>query len=591
MDTRGAVEFRWSFPEQERAVVAGRVSRLVVAEQKRRTGRSNNTIGWTVIALIAAVVLGLSALGATPGLAASHVAASALSSSSSFHLERYTVTDTDRSDTGTDNGTVQEEPEGKPGKSLWKKITGWFLVTAYVLGFVSAIDAIMSSRTEPGAIAWSLALVTVPVVSVPAYWVLGRNKFEGYNEARAASEGDFDRLVDRVRSNMDASVVEFETRTPGFDALRGLAGMRLTRGNDAELLINGEETFDSIIEGIGKAQESVLVQFFIVHDDVLGRRLKDAMIERARVGVLVAFLYDELGSDFGKQYRRDLADAGVKVSAFNTRQGFRNKFQLNFRNHRKIVVVDGKTAWVGGHNVGDEYLGHDPEMSPWRDTHVKLDGPIAIQTQAVFASDWYWAQREFLDLDWEPYTAPDSADKMGIIVSTGPADPLETAGMFFVHALNSAQDRIWITAPYFVPDEAIVKALMLASLRGVDVRILVPGIVDKWLADRAMYHYMELLEDSNVKFFMHAPGFLHQKVMVVDDAIASIGTHNYDNRSFRLNFEIAAVIYDEEFTTEVAEMLERDMATSRLIDPSTFKDRSWFWRFSVNFARLWAPVL
>jgi cardiolipin synthase len=315
------------------------------------------------------------------------------------------------------------------------------------------------------------------------------------------------------------------------------------------------------------------------------------MIERARAGVMVAFLYDELGSDMGRGYRRDLRDAGVKVSAFNTTQGWRNKFQLNFRNHRKIVVVDGRTTWIGGHNVGDEYLGHDPDMSPWRDTHVRLDGPIALQAQGIFALDWYWAQREFLELDWTPDPAPDGSDIPGIVVATGPADPLETAGMFFVHALNSARERIWITAPYFVPDEAIVKALMLATMRGVDVRVLVPGIVDKWLADRAMYHYMELLADSNVKFYMHRPGFLHQKVMVVDDAVASIGTHNFDNRSFRLNFEISAVLFDEAFTREVAEMLERDMATSELLDPTTFKDRSWFWRFSVNFARLWAPVL
>ena len=494
-------------------------------------------------------------------------------------------------DTDTDTGSVQEESEAKPEKSRWKKIWGWVLVVAYILGILSAINAIMSSRTEPGAIAWSLALVTAPVVAVPAYWVLGRDKFEGYVEARADIQDEFDDLVTQVRSNLDSVRVEFDTPTPGFDALRGLAQMMLTRGNGTELLINGEQTFDSILEGIAGARDYVLVQFFIVHDDELGRKLKDAMIERARAGVMVAFLYDEVGSNFGRSYRKDLLDAGVKVAPFNTRQGARNKFQLNFRNHRKIVVVDGRTAWVGGHNVGDEYLGHDPDMSPWRDTHVRLDGPIAVQTQGVFAADWYWAKRELLPLNWMPQPAADGSDEIGIIVGTGPADPLETASMFFVHALNSAKDRIWITAPYFVPDEAIVKALMLASLRGVDVRILVPGIVDKWLADRAMYHYMELLEDSNVKFYMHAPGFLHQKVMVVDDAIASIGTHNFDNRSFRLNFEIAAVIYDENFTTEVAEMLERDMATSTLLDPTTFKDRPWLWRFSVNFARLWAPVL
>jgi cardiolipin synthase A/B len=468
---------------------------------------------------------------------------------------------------------------------------GWALTFAYALGLLSAIDAIMSTRTEPGAIAWSMALVAVPVISVPAYWVFGRNKFKGYVEARAVNQGEFDHLVEQVMANMDSSVVEFDTRHPNFDALRGLSQTRLTRGNGAQLLINGKETFSSILEGISQAEKYVLVQFFIVHDDGLGRKLKDAMIERARAGVTVAFLYDELGCDFGKRYRKDLTDAGVKVSKFNTTQGRRNRFQLNFRNHRKIVVVDGKTAWVGGHNVGDEYLGNNPKMSPWRDTHVRLDGPIVIQVQGVFAADWYWAQRSFLDVNWLPVPALDRSDKMGLIIGTGPADPLETAGMFFVHALNSAQNRIWITAPYFVPDEAIVKALMLASLRGVDVRILVPGIVDKWLADRAMYHYIELLEDSNVRFYMHAPGFLHQKVMVVDDAIASIGTHNFDNRSFRLNFEISAVIYDEQFTTEVAEMLDRDMMTSRLIDPSTLKNRSWLWRFSVRFARLWAPVL
>lgn len=536
--------------------------------------------------LFAALVLGV--LGATGPVAGLTMAAtpSANASDTELHGERPAMTGTD-----TDTGTIQEPAEAKAEKSRWKKIWGWVLIVAYVLGFISAIDAIMSSRTEPGAIAWSFALVTVPVVSVPAYWVLGRSKFEGYVEAFAAAGDEFEQLTAEAIEGMESSFVEFETRTPGFDALRGLARMHLTGGNDAELLINGDETFDSIIEGIGQAQAYVLVQFFIVHDDVLGRRLKDAMIERARAGVMVAFMYDELGTDITKQYKKDLREAGVKVTPFGTRQGWRNEFQLNFRNHRKIVVVDGKTAWVGGHNVGDEYLGHDPEMTPWRDTHVKLTGPIAVQTQAVFELDWYWAQREFLGLNWNPQPAPDSADKIGIIMATGPADPLETAGMFFVHALNSAQDRIWITAPYFVPDEAIVKALMLASLRGVDVRILVPGIVDKWLADRAMYHYMELLADSNIKFYMHRPGFLHQKVMVIDDAIASVGTHNFDNRSFRLNFEISAVIYDEEFTTEVAEMLERDMATSELLDPTTFKDRPWLWRFSVNFARLWAPVL
>jgi cardiolipin synthase len=459
-----------------------------------------------------------------------------------------------------------------------------------VLGLVSAVDAIMSTRTAQGAIAWSLGLVAAPVVSVPAYWIFGRSKFEGYLEAQEEVQEEFDALYARVRSSMDAATMQFDRPVPAWSALTGLSRTRPVIGNRAELLIDGERTFDSILAGIRQAQDFVLVQFYIVHDDGLGRRLKDAMIERARAGVDVYFLYDEIGTDITREYKKDLEAAGVHYSHFNTTQGRGNRFQLNFRNHRKIVVVDGRTAWIGGHNVGDEYLGLDPEYSPWRDTHVRLDGPIAMQAQGVFVYDWLWARRELLELNWQPQAAPD-ADVPAIVVATGPADPLETAGMFFVHALNSAKERIWITAPYFVPDDAIIKAMMLATLRGVDVRVIVPGKADSLLPQLAAYYYMEQLEKSAVRFYAFEPGFMHQKVMLIDDQAVSIGTHNFDNRSFRLNFEVAAVVYDEAFAREVAAMFERDLAHSRVIRPEDYRERPWYWRFAVRLARLFAPIL
>jgi cardiolipin synthase len=478
---------------------------------------------------------------------------------------------------------------GKQRRPIRRILVGVFVVFQ-VLGLISAVEAIMSTRTAPGAIAWTLGLVAAPVVAVPAYWVFGRSKFEGYLGARRDIQSQFDSLYARVRSNMDAAAVEFDRPTPAWDALRGLSQTRLVGGNRVELLVNGEATFNSILAGIAQAKDYVLVQFYIVHDDGLGRRLRDAMIERARAGVRVFFLYDEIGTDVGEEFLDELEAAGVRTSAFNTTQGLTNKFQLNFRNHRKIVVVDGKSAWIGGHNVGDEYLGLDPEFSPWRDTHVRLDGPVAVQTQAVFAYDWLWAQRELLDLNWKPQAVPGS-DVAAVVVATGPADPLETAGMFFVHAINSARERVWITAPYFVPDEAIIKALMLATLRGVDVRILVPGKADSLLPQLASYYFMEQLEESDVKFYAYEPGFMHQKVLVVDDQASSVGTHNFDNRSFRLNFEVAAVVYDAAFTEEVAAMYERDLEHSRRIQPADYRDRPWYWRFGVRVARLFAPIL
>jgi cardiolipin synthase len=490
-----------------------------------------------------------------------------------------------------DEGKPAGDPSARRPRGRTRRIVAWTLVAFEVVGVFSAVDAIMSTRTAQGAIAWSVSLVTMPVVAVPAYWVFGRSRFQGYLESRRENQEEIDALVAEARAEMDASVVDFGARSPIYDALRGLSNTRLVRGNRAELLVDGEATFDSIIEGIRRAEDSVLVEFYIVRDDGLGRRLKEAMIERARAGVDVVFLYDEVGSaDLPESYTAELREAGVKVSAFNTTQGPRNRFQLNFRNHRKIVVVDGRTTWVGGHNVGDEYLGLDPELSPWRDTHVRLDGPVALQAQGVFVSDWYWAQRELLDLSWAPQPVPDS-DVKAIIVATGPADPLETAEMFFVHALNSARDRIWITAPYFVPDDAIVKAMMLATLRGVDVRILVPAGADSLLPHLAAFYYAELLADSNVKFCAYEPGFMHQKVMLVDDAVASIGTHNFDNRSFRLNFEVAAVVYDEPFAREVEAMLERDLASCPAIEAASFAQRPWPWRFGVRLARLMAPIL
>jgi cardiolipin synthase len=488
-------------------------------------------------------------------------------------------------------GKPADGPSARRPRGRTRRIVAWTLVAFEVVGVFSAVDAIMSTRTAQGAIAWSVSLVTMPVVAVPAYWVFGRSRFQGYLESRRENQEEIDALVAEARAQMDASVVDFGARSPIYDALRGLSNTRLVRGNRAELLVDGEATFDSIIEGIRRAEDYVLVEFYIVRDDGLGRRLKDAMLGRARAGLDVVFLYDEIGSaDLPEAYTTELREAGVQVSAFNTTQGPRNRFQLNFRNHRKIVVVDGRTTWVGGHNVGDEYLGLDPEYSPWRDTHVRLDGPVAIQAQTVFASDWYWAQRELLDLSWTPEPTLDS-DVNAVIVATGPADPLETAGMFFVHALNTARDRIWITAPYFVPDEAIVKAMMLATLRGVDVRIVVPAGADSLLPHLAAFYYMEQLAGSQVKFYSYEPGFMHQKVMLIDDSTVSIGTHNFDNRSFRLNFEVAAVVYDESFNAEVAAMFEEDFGNCVRIDPGTFADRPWRWRFGVRLARLMAPVL
>lgn len=461
----------------------------------------------------------------------------------------------------------------------------------YIGGILAAVNAIMTTRTAQGAVAWSVSLVTFPFVALPAYFVFGRSKFEGTMAAYDQSRDEIDKVVAKFRENMQPWNVPTDETPSVYQSVRQLANMEMTHSNRAELLINGDATFTSILDGVAKAEHYVLFQFYMFHDDNIGRKVQEALIEKAKTGVRVYVLYDEVGSHgLPDSYVEKLRAAGVKVSSFKPTQGSGNRFQINFRNHRKMVVVDGITGWVGGHNVGDEYMGRDPEFSPWRDTHVRLDGPVAIQMQLVILADWYWATRELLDVNWQPQAAEGSNVK-AMIVPFAPSSKFETAGLFFVTALNSAKERIWLSAPYFVPDEAIFKALQLAALRGVDVRIITTGKPDSWPVYLAAFHYIYRLRDLGIKFYSYQPGFLHEKVMLVDDEFSTVGTPNFDNRSFRLNFEVTSLIADKAFASEMETMFEQDFAHAVLIDPDALEKKPFWWRFGVNLSRLAAPVL
>lgn len=461
----------------------------------------------------------------------------------------------------------------------------------HVMGFTSSIHAVMSTRTSQGAIAWAVSLNTFPYLAVPAYWVLGRSKFEGYVVARRGADDRNDRIEREVIETVAPFRVPKADRVEAVHAAEGLAQMPVLHGNRVDLLVDGDATFKSIFRGIDEARAYVLVQFYIVHDDGLGRALKDHLVAKAKEGVPVYFLYDEIGSHaLPDGYKQELLDAGIEVHEFNTRKGRRNRFQLNFRNHRKVVVTDGRIAWIGGHNVGDEYLGKDPKFGHWRDTHVRIEGPAALKAQISFMEDWYWATETLPKLHWSAQRASDGGDARVLIIPTGPADDLETCNLMFVHAINSAQKRIWIASPYFVPEHSVIVALQLAGLRGVDVRVLIPDEPDHLLVYLAAYSYFDDASRTGAKFYRYQNGFLHEKAMLIDDEVATIGTANFDNRSFRLNFEITAAIADPTFVTQVERMFQDDFAHARLMQPGEYATKPWYFRLGVRLARLTAPI-
>jgi cardiolipin synthase len=333
------------------------------------------------------------------------------------------------------------------------------------------------------------------------------------------------------------------------------------------------------------------VQFFIVKDDAVGLDLQSKLIRKAKENVKIFFLYDEIGSHkLPASYLREMQIAGIVTSAFHSTRGKTNRFQLNFRNHRKIVVVDGKIAYVGGHNVGDEYLGRHPKFGPWRDTHVKVEGPVVQAIQFCFIEDWYWATKEIPELNWELNKAAEGREDV-LMIASGPADRLETCGLMFVQAINAARERVWIASPYFVPDLQILSALKLAVLKGVDVRILLPEKADHRTVYLSSFSYYENTLPLGIKIYRYTAGFMHQKVFLIDSFCAAVGTANLNNRSFRLNFEITLINYDAYFIKEVEDMLSNDFSRSRPVTMEDYAQRSFFFKLAVRSARLLAPIL
>lgn len=462
-------------------------------------------------------------------------------------------------------------------------------VAVQCLGLWMAIDVVMKGRTAQGAIAWALGLLLLPLVAVPLYLVFGERKFAGYIRSHRRGKSEIDQVAAQLAAQLRPFVAVPIDSLGTTAALTKLVRLPFTNRNHVELLVDGKDTFDAIIEAIERARHYVLVQFYIIRDDGAGRRVQAALLAARARGVRVYFIYDELGSyDLPRQYLDALRAAQCECSGFRTKPRKQRPFRINFRNHRKIVVVDGRIAFVGGHNIGDEYLGLHDTLRPWRDTHVAIRGPAVQCVQLAFLEDWFWAQQAIPDLEWTPEPA-EGAGVTVLVAPSGPADELDTCSLLFTQLVQSARTRLWLTSPYFVPDEQLIGAIQLASLRGVDMRLLISELSDSLLPHLSAFSYYNDIMPSGGKIHRYQSGFLHQKVLLAD-TIACVGTANLDNRSFRINFEITIVVADADFSAQVAAMLEKDLAASRQVAKDEFDRRPFLFRLACRVARLLSPI-
>lgn len=467
------------------------------------------------------------------------------------------------------------------------------LVSLFYLGSVACIYRILLTyRTTQGAIAWIIGLLGLPYVAVPLFLVFGRSRFGGYVKARRMGDQSLTDLLNRFEKKATSLTTPEEQRLDKpLQVLCKLGRQPFTGGNQCTLLKDGEQTFAALIKAMENATSYILLEFYIVRSDKIGQRIKTLLEHKLAEGVQVWFLYDEVGSvGLPKAYLRELADAGARVASFGDGNIRRRRFQMNFRNHRKLLVCDGTIGFVGGINLGDEYLGTAIHQEPWRDTHCRIEGPAVTGLQLAWVEDWNWASSEFPELDWNPANSAPGNEQV-LVLPTGPADTWETCTLFFLNCINNAQSRIWIASPYFVPDVQIVNALQLAALRGVDVRIMIPEKSDSRLVGLAAYSYLVQASQAGIGIYRYQPGFMHQKVLLVDNRYAAVGTANLDNRSMRLNFEIIAISTSESFVTGVDTMLTEDLIHCRIMTEQDYQDRSIVFRLTCRAVRLLAPLL
>ncbi len=481
--------------------------------------------------------------------------------------------------------------EGSVLHGIWYYVWATILFLFQVGGLFLAARVVLGSRSTEGTIAWVLSLVLFPLVSVPIYLIFGRNRLSSYIRARRKVDEEFASSHPLEGRGKQDQTPEEEALSSQWGILENLSKMTLSSENAVQFYFNGQDTYESMLRGMEEAREYIIFQVFIFRHDAQGLRFLDVIRRKAREGVKVYFLVDAIGSNkLRSAFFRKLKKAGVETGIFLPGRTFRGRLRLNFRNHRKIIVVDGKEAWVGGHNIGIEYVGKSPRFGPWRDTHVHVSGPVVDAIQLAFLEDWYWVTRSMPPLNWE--VAPRNAGPVrALCLATGPTDPDDTCTLAFVHMINHARKRLWIHSPYFVPAEEVLVALQLATLRGVDVRVLMPAKMDHRLVWLGSFYYSSIPQLDKVRFFRYQPGFLHSKMMLVDDDLLAVGTVNFDNRSFRINFEITLILEDPEVIETCHQQMVQDFASAREDPPDPLAERNIFFRLAARAVRLLGPLL
>jgi cardiolipin synthase len=452
---------------------------------------------------------------------------------------------------------------------------------------------ISKNRQSVSSVAWIMTIIMLPYVGGLLFAIFGINRVE----RRAARKERATRsLSGHLPALSQYQLIPGELLYPQQENLMRLAsrigGTVATAGNEIEVLADTNRTLGLIEQAILSAKESLHLEYYIWRPDRTGTRLRDLLIRRAQEGVTVRFLYDKIGSLWlSRRFLKPMRQAGIRVASFLPGPTFRERWSINLRNHRKIVLVDGRMGFTGGMNVGDEYVGRNVQLGYWRDTHLRLRGPTVQQLQQIFAEDWYYATREQLTAP-ELFPPPEETGPVAAQVLAGsPAGDVHVFHSLMFAAINEAREQVFLATSYFVPPHPLFTALETAAQRGVRVRVLVPGkSAYPWTLMAARSFYESLLA-AGVEIYEYQQGLLHSKVLSIDGMWSLVGSPNFDARSLLLNFEVALAIYDTKLAATLEDQFEKDLERSKRIEPDRWSNRNSVRVLAENICRLFSPVM
>jgi len=471
-------------------------------------------------------------------------------------------------------------------------------VYAFTIVVVIAL-IILENRSPEKTVSWIMILILLPVLGVIFYIFFGQDyrkkkifSRKGLKSSERLLILEGKQLI-QLRGSSSTQFENYPESSLGImKMLFNNSNSIVAENNQVQFLIDGKQTFNSILESISEAKHHIHLEFYILSYDKIGSTIMDLLFKKAQLGVKVRILFDDVGSwELKEKTIKLIRQSGVEIFSFQKVHFPFFSSKVNYRNHRKLIVVDGKIGFTGGLNISDRYLEGNPELGYWRDTFVKIEGEAVWGIQNIFAADWFFTTKENItSLKYYPI-ASQRGNNTVQIVSSGPDSDWPAILQFYFATISQAKKQVYITSPYFLPTDDILTALKTTSLRGVDVQIIIPGKTDSRISHFGTESMVQDMLDAGIKIFRYSSGFMHSKTMVVDHEIVSVGSANMDFRSLETNFEINAVIYNKDRASEMIRVFQSDLLNCLPIIPEEWHKRPFPRRLIASLARLVSPLM